>query len=255
MQYRRTFLEDLIFGRRSLRAARTRRPKQVVLNCDQLEVRVTPAEISIAHHALAHLHHAHHSHSSEVASSTPSTVARTPSTVTGTSTSDSTDSTSSSSSSTQSSAFQTLRNDVQAIELASSTTVGELTAIRAAFEKLETDGLSPSSESALKSFENTLVTDFASGTTLTGNSTLLSQFEAIYTSSPTTQQTTDLTTAYNALAAAVTSSNITSANITTINTDWAAVLAAGGSTSTETFPYFDLVMGRSHDGGGAGECA
>jgi len=119
--------------------------------------------------------------------------------------------------------------------------------------------LSPSSESALKSFENSLVTAFASGTTLAGDATLLSQFEALYTSSPTTQETTDLTTAYNALAAAVTSSNITSADITTINTDWAAVLTALGSKSTATFPYFDLVTGQGYQGYnqggfGAGGC-
>ena len=74
---------------------------------------------------------------------------------------------------------------------------------------------------------------------------------SIYTSSPTTQQTTDLTTAYNALAAAVTSSSITSADITAINTDWAAVLAAlpSTSTATATFPYFTLVTGQ-----GAGVC-
>ena len=67
----------------------------------------------------------------------------------------------------------------------------------------------------------------------------------MYTTTPTltTQQTTDLTAAYNALAAAVTSSNITSANITTIDTDFAAVLAAESSTSTATYPYFNLVTG------------
>ena len=90
-----------------------------------------------------------------------------------------------------------------------------------------------------------MVTDFASGTTLDGDSTLLSEFEALYTSSPTTQETTDLTTACNALGAAVTSSNITSADITPINTDWAAVLAPEGSTSTATFPYFTLVTGQA----------
>jgi hypothetical protein len=87
------------------------------------------------------------------------------------------------------------------------------------------------------------VKSFASGTTLTGNATLLAQFETLYTSSPTTQQTTDLTTAYNDLAAAVTSSNLTSDDLTTIDTDWAAILAAEGSTSTSTFPYFTLVTG------------
>jgi hypothetical protein len=138
-------------------------------------------------------------------------------------------------------ARQTLRNDIQTIELASGTTVGQLTAIRAAFQTLASDGLQPSSESALKSFENSLVKAFESGTTLAGNSSLLSQFEALYTSSPTTQQTTDLTTAYNALASAVTFSNITSADLSTIDSDWAAVLAAEGSTSTSTFPYFSLV--------------
>jgi hypothetical protein len=153
------------------------------------------------------------------------------------------DSDDSSSNTALSSALTTLRGDIQKIELASNTTVGQLTAIRAAFETLESDGLSPSSFSALRTFENSLVTANASGTTLAGNSTLLSQFEALYTSSPTAQQTTDLTTAYNALAAAVTSAGITSANITTINTDWAAVLAARNSTSTATFPYFSLVTG------------
>ena len=77
-------------------------------------------------------------------------------------------------------ALATLRSDVQTIELASSTTVGQLTAIMTAFETLSSDGLTPSSHSALKSFENSLVTAYASGTTLTGNATLLSQFEALY---------------------------------------------------------------------------
>jgi hypothetical protein len=114
--------------------------------------------------------------------------------------------------------------------------------------------LSPTSESALKSFENSLVTACASGTTLAGNSTLLSQFEALYTSSPTTQQTTDLTSAYNALAAAVTGSNITSADISTINTDWAALLSAEGSSSTATYPYFDLLTGQVAHTHGEGSC-
>jgi hypothetical protein len=123
-----------------------------------------------------------------------------------------------------------------------------LTAIRAAFQTLESDGLRPNSELALKSFENSLVAASAEGTNLTGDATLLSQFKALYSSSPTTQQTTDLTTAYNALAAAVTSAGITRQNITTINTDWAAVLAAYNSTSTTSYPYFSLVTGGG-DGG------
>ena len=157
------------------------------------------------------------------------------------------------------SALTTLHNDVQTIELASTTTVGQLTAINAAFQTLRTDGLTPSSEAALRTFENTLVTDNASGTTLTGNDAILTQFEAIYTSSPTSQETTDLTTAYNALVAAVVSANITSADITTINTDWSAVLAAQGSTSSATYPYFQLVTGQNERGpvegfGGGGDC-
>jgi hypothetical protein len=98
------------------------------------------------------------------------------------------------------------------------------------------------------------VTAYTSGTTLSGNTTLLDQFEAIYTSSPTSQQKSDLATAYNALAAAVTSSNVTSANITTIKADWAAVLAAEGSTSTDMFPYFELVTGQAHAGYAGGGC-
>ncbi len=147
-------------------------------------------------------------------------------------------------------ALQTLKKDVQTIELASGTTVGELTAIRVAFDALASDGLSASSYSALRSFENSLVTTNASTPgSLTNNATLLKQFESFYTSSPTTQQTTDLTTAYNALAAAVTSAGVTSSDITTINTDWSAVLAASNSTSTATFPYFSLVGGQ-----GVGVC-
>jgi hypothetical protein len=124
-----------------------------------------------------------------------------------------------------------------------------MSAIRSAFDTLTSDGLTPSSQSALQSFEDSLVTAYASGTTLAGDATLLSQFEALYTSSPTTQQTTDLTTAYNALAAAVTSSNITSADLTTIDTDWAAVQSAEGSSSTATYPYFNLIAGQQDYGG------
>ena len=222
---------------------------------------MTPAHVSVAHHAVAvHVHHAdHHAHHSETDSTTASTT----------------------STSTQPRPRRRprlrrsehhaarrmthraraaavparrwrprsaqLRSDVITIEEASGTTVAQLAAIASAFETLKTDGLTPSSQSALESFENSLVTDYASGTTLTGNSTLLSQFEALYTSSPTTQETTDLTTAYNALAAAVTSSNITSADITTINNDWSALLSAEGSTSTNTYPYFELVTGQTLD--------
>jgi hypothetical protein len=259
-------LQALILGLGRAHSGKTRRPRQVALACESLEDRVTPAHMGIAQNALAHLQAAaHHAHvtgtlsTTSAAGSTGTTTAASQSTTVSSSSSaassSSTTNSSSSSSSALSTAEKTLKGDIQTIELASGTTVGQLTAIAVALETLKTDGLSPNSESALKSFENTLVTDYASGTTLTGNATLLSQFEALYTSSPTTQEATDLTTAYNALAAAVTSSNITSADITTINTDWAAVLAAEGSTSTATFPYFQLVTGQQgFDGTGQGSC-
>jgi peptidoglycan DL-endopeptidase CwlO len=252
-------LQALILGLGRAHSGKTRRPRQVALACESLEDRVTPAHMGIAQNALAHLqaaaHHAHATGTLSTTSAAGSTGTTTAASQSTTVSSSSSAASSSSSSSALSTAEKTLKGDIQTIELASGTTVGQLTAIAVALETLKTDGLSPSSESALKSFENTLVTDYASGTTLTGNATLLSQFEAIYTSSPTTQETTDLTTAYNALAAAVTSSNITSADITTINTDWAAVLAAEGSTSTATFPYFQLVTGQQgFDGTGQGSC-
>jgi peptidoglycan DL-endopeptidase CwlO len=252
-------LQALILGLGRAHSGKTRRPRQVAIACESLEDRVTPAHMGIAHNALAHLqaaaHHAHATGTLSTTSAAGSTGTTTAASQSTTVSSSSSAASSSSSSSALSTAEKTLKGDIQTIELASGTTVGQLTAIAVALETLKTDGLSPSSESALKSFENTLVTDYASGTTLTGNATLLSQFEAIYTSSPTTQETTDLTTAYNALAAAVTSSNITSADITTINTDWAAVLAAEGSTSTATFPYFQLVTGQQgFDGTGQGSC-
>ncbi len=216
-----------------------RRSRKVALSCDALEGRVTPAHHGLAQHALAH-------------ATAHATV------LTGTSSS-SGGSSSSTSNTALTTALQTLRSDVQAIELASGTTVGELTAIRADFRKLASDGLTASSRSALSSFEDSLVTAYANGGSSallnsdgTPNATLLSQFEALYTSSPTAQQTTDLTAAYTALANAVISSKITSANITTISNDWTAVLAARGSTSTTTYPYFSLVTGGGGAGGGCG---
>jgi hypothetical protein len=253
MQLQTNKLREMFF---SVGRARARRPRHVILSCDSLEERVTPAHIGLAHHAAAHLHAAaHHAHASEhLSGATVATTsaASTASTATTTTDSSSSSSSSASSTSTLATALATLKSDIQTIELASDTTVGQLAAIATAFETLKTDGLTPTSQSALESFENSLVTDFASGTTLTDNATLLSQFEALYTSSPTTQETTDLTTAYNAVAAAVTSSNITSADITLINTDWSAVLAAEGSTSTATFPYFQLVTGQALHGPGPG---
>jgi hypothetical protein len=216
-----------------------RRVRQMTPILDGLEDRVVLSHIGGFHH-----HHAHHVASVQIVQTSTSTASATKDTTTGTA--------STSSSTALQTARQTLQNDIQTIELNSGTTIGQLTAIHAAFQTLSSDGLTPSSASALSSFENSLVTSFASGTTLTGNATLLSQFEALYTSTPTTQETTDLTTAYNALVAAVTSSNITSSDISTIDTDWAAVLAAESSTSTASFPYFTLVTGRPNGVGGPG---
>ncbi len=266
----RNVLKALLFARSKARARRTRRSNQVVPGCDHLEGRVAPAHLGLAHHAVAHLHAHHHaehasSHASgdSVSNATASTAAAsTSAAATSSSTSESTSSPddSSSSSSSLSTALKTLRDDVQTIELASSTTIGQLAAIQVAFQTLSSDGLSPTSASALKSFENSLVTANASGTDLATDATLLAQFQALYTSSPTTQETADLTAAYNALAAAVKSANVTSADLTTIDTDWAAVLAAKGSRSTTAYPYFSLVTGRADLGlagpgdDGAGGC-
>ena len=221
-----------------------RRPRRAELSWDCLEERKVLSHVG--------LHHAHHAESALA-----SAVSHLSSTTTTSGTTSGTTSSSSSSNSALAAAQQTLHNDVQTIEDASGTTVAQLTTIMTTFETLKTDGLTPSSASALSSFENGLVTSFASGTTLASTSTsgaaLLTQFEALYTSSPTTQQTTDLSAAYNALAAAVTSSNITSADITTINNDYAAVVAAGGGSSTATYPYFNLVTGRA-GGEGGGMC-
>jgi hypothetical protein len=220
-----------------------RRSQRMGFTWDSLEQRAVMSHVGGFHH----LHTA-----AQVASVSSTATAASTTTTTATPVDMDGDDSSSSSNSALATAQQTLRSDVQTILSASGTTVGELTAIQTTFQTLKADGLTPTSQSALASFENSLVTSFASGTTLTGNATLLAQFEALYTTTPTTQQTTDLTAAYNALAAAVTSSNITSANITTINTDFAAVLAAQGSTSTATYPYFSLVTGGHIRLGGGG---
>jgi hypothetical protein len=222
--------------------AKRRRLRRVELSWDCLEERKVLSHVG--------LHHAHHAatavtglvaHASSASSTTGSNASSTTGSTTPTSTS----------SSTLSSALETLHNDVQAIELASGTTVGELTAIATTFATLKTDGLTPSSASALTAFENNLVTNTAGATTTP--TTTLSDFELLYTTTPaslTSTQTADLTAAYNALTAAVNSSNITAANITTINSDYAAVLAAEGSSSTATYPYFTLVTGRGPGMGG-----
>ena len=301
MQLRRNFVRNLIFGRGVARASRVRRKSQVVLSCDSLEGRVAPAHLGLAHHAIAHLHtaahHAQQSQNSTTVASTTTTVASSTSIAptstsvapTSTSIASNNESTGSNNESTQSTneptesndgstesggtegssnpalsaAYKALQSDVQTIQLASGTTVGQLTAIRGAFHTLRSDGVSLTSESALASFENSLVTTNATtpGSLTPGTSTgdaLQSQFLALYTptatSTPplTTQQTTDLDAAYTALAAAVTSAGITSMNIATINADWTTVLAAQtppGSTST-TYPYFNLVIGAGEGLGG-----
>ena len=172
-----------------------RRPaRQIVPMLTGLEERIALSHIGVLHH---HHHHAHAVTSTTTAGSSSSSTTSAASTTSATSLTASTSTSSSTSSSTLDTARQQLRTDIQTIELASGTTIGELTAIRAAFQTLSSDGLKPTSSSALSSFEDSLVKSFASGTTLTGNSTLLSQFEALYTTSPTDQETTDLTTAYN----------------------------------------------------------
>jgi len=252
MKHWRILAEDLIASHRRLRAPKSRGPRRVDLSCDPLEERVTPSHLGTVLHLAASVHvqqqGAHHSsgttstlstpgHRGSLGNTTPPGTAASSHGLGGRS---------HSTNSALTTALQTLKKDVQTIELASGTTVGQLTAINVAFHTLASDGLAPSSRSALSSFENSLVTTNATTPgSLTGNATLLKQFVALYTSSPTTQQTTDLTAAYNALAAAVTSSNISSTDITTINTDWAAVLAALNSTSTATFPYFSLVTGQA----------
>jgi hypothetical protein len=235
MRFAAKLLQKLSSARRDGRSSvSARRPKQAVLAWDCLEERTVLSHFGGFHGHVAAFHHPqNHSGSTTTAGASSSTS-----------------SSASSSNTALQTAEQTLRTDVQKIESHSGTTVGELTAIRTAFQTLKSDGLSPSSASALTAFENSLVTTFASGTTLSGDATLLSQFEALYTSSPTTQQTTDLAAAYDALAAAVTSSGITSSDISTIDGDWSAVQAAKSSTSTTTFPYFTLVTGQGGPGGG-----
>jgi len=253
MKHWRIVVADLIASHRRLRVPKSRSPRRVELSCDPLEERVTPSHLGTVPLAAAvHLHQPVALHSSGTTSTLPITGPR--GSLGNTLPPGTTGSThgvgrSHSTNSALQKALQTLKSDVQTIELASGTTVGQLTAINVAFHTLATDGLTPSSRAALSSFENSLVTTNATtpgSITPTGTdyTTLLAQFVKLYTSSPTATQTTALTTAYNALAAAVFSAGVTSGNITTINNDWAAVLAASNSTSTATFPYFTLVTGQ-----------
>jgi hypothetical protein len=231
MHIRASLLADLILGRSRVRAASIRQSRQANLLCESLEGRVAPAHGAVAHHALAPVHAAAHlaRHQPPLGESDRDRAMR----------------------SRLRKALQTLQADVQAIELCSSTTIGQLAAIREAHRALASDGLAPSGASDLASFADSLVTAHASGTTLAGNASLLSQFVAIYTKAPTAQQKAQLTMTYNALAAAVTSANITSADIASINTDWAGVVAAKGILSTASaFPYFSLVTGGLAGSGG-----
>ena len=243
MKHWRIVIEDLIASHRGLRASKSRGPRRVQLSCDPLEERVTPSHLGVQHLAAALQVQPLAHHSSGAASALPipgprGSLGTTPPgpvvPTHGVGRSHSTNS-------ALQTALKNLQSEVQTIEGASSTTVGELTAIKVAFQTLRTDGLKPTSPSALQSFENNLVLATAGLTTTTP--TTLAYFESLYPTSTSTQ-TTDLTTAYKALAAAVTSSNITSADITAINTDWSAVLKALNSTSTATFPYFSLVTGQ-----------
>ncbi len=256
-------LSDLLASHRGLRSPEPRGPRRIGLLCDALEDRVTPSHLGALHELAAAVQVHRQPESPGIGAAGRATVsvrtiigsANVPRGVLGHTTAPvSTSGLYGHGRTAQNpalqSALQTLRSDVQKIELASGTTVGELTTLRAAMQTLAGDGLSPTSYSALQSFENSLVTINASAPgSLTGNLTLLQQFQALYTSSPTTQETTDLSSAYNALAAAVTSAGVTSADIETINADWSAVLAASSSTSTASYPYFALVTGQ-----GAGVC-
>jgi len=204
------------------RTPKPRRPRRAEFSWDCLEERTVLSQI---------VHHANLGTAVAVGSGSTSTSGATSTAVAG--------------------ARQALRAAVLAVETKSGTTVAQLSAIETAFRAVRADGLAPGSRSALTTFENSLVTAGAAGTALP----TLAAFEALYTGTPTAQQTTDLTTAFNALVTAVAHSNITSADITTITTDYANVLAAEGSTSTATFPLSSLVTGRGGRGGfGGGGC-
>jgi hypothetical protein len=250
---------DLISGSRTLYGFTHRKIRRAKPSCQPLEERVTPSHFAVAHHLAASVHVREQGARNSTGTAERLPITAVSSTVTAPLPAGLSRTASSSrtvawayggsyrhtTNSALQTALQNLKKDVQTIELASGTTVGELTAIRVAFNTLANDGLSLTSYSALQSFEDSLVTTNASSPgSLTNNAALLKQFEALYTSSPTTQQAKDLMTAYNDLAAAVTSAGVTSSDIATVNTDWSAVLAASNSTSTSTFPYFSLLAGQ-----------
>ena len=144
---------DLFASHRTLRAPKPRGVRRVELSCHPLEERVTPSHSGVVHHLAAavnvHQQVAHHSRGTT--STVPVTL---PGGFLGNTPPPSTGAWghggrgSHSTNSALQTALQNLRTEVQTIELASATTVGELTAIRVAFQTLASDGLAPSSYSA-----------------------------------------------------------------------------------------------------------
>jgi len=122
----------------------------VELSCDPLEERVTPSHFGVQQLAVA-AHVQQVTHYSSMATSSlripapRGSLGNTPPPGTAAWTHGGR---SHSTNSALTTALQNLKKDVQTIELASGTTVGELTAIRVAFRTLATDGLAPSSRAA-----------------------------------------------------------------------------------------------------------
>ncbi len=259
---------------------RRRRDRKVVLMCDSLEGRVTPAHFSFRHHfatvVAAHhhgAHNAHHGASTSTTTSTTNTGGTSGNTGISSPTATSLPTTSSTSPGLPSpsgdsegwggqhpgpsaaviTALQTLNGDVQTVTQSSGATVGELATLQADLNALYAAGVRPTSYAALQSFENTLVTTLATNptTNLGTDTTLSTQFASLFSGTGTggTSPPTVVTNVYNDLANIVTSAGITSTQITTIRNDWAALLAAEGSSSTATYPYFNLATGQ----GGLGE--
>ena len=179
MKHWRIVVEDLIASHRRLRASGPRGPRHVELSCDPLEERVTPSHLGPMQHLAAAVHVQPLTHHSSGAKSTlpvllpggwlgnspPPVTVPLPHRGHGHSTN-----------SALQTALKTLQSEVQTIELASGTTVGQLTAIKVAFRTLASDGLHPTSQSALSSFENSLVTTNATtpgSITSTGANTTL----------------------------------------------------------------------------------
>ena len=157
MKLWRIVVADLIASHRRLRAPRLRGPRRTELSCDPLEERVTPSHFGAVNQlaAAVHVHQQVAHHSSGESSTLPITASASTSSTLGhrgrlgttpPGTVASLHRLSGRSHSTNSAlttALQTLKKDVQTIELASGTTVGELTAINVAFHTLASDGLTP----------------------------------------------------------------------------------------------------------------